>query len=689
MANVKYGNIELTSDHKWKLFDVKPHVSLRLKQLFPRISEGGTQPYYLGDKPDVAADLTWFMHRYPLNISPENAAYLNAKDVEYHEHQASCELILSPEYSPSERAGFNEGKALRKYQGQAVDFVDQVVSALILDEIGLGKTIIGFGVALLEGALPIVYVVQPHLHNQWHKKAIEFLDLKIHKVVGGKPYSLPPADVYIMKYGQLTSWVDVLCDGWVNAIVFDEIQELRRGTETKKGSAASAICSVVRFKVGLTASLIYNYGIESYNIVNILRPGLLGSRHEFLREWCSESNDKGIVKDPDALGSYLREQNLIMRRTKKDVGQSARQLAPHVEWVDHNQKAVNDLEELTEQLAMKTFTASFQESGQVSREFDLRMRQMTGVAKAAQVAAFVRLFVESGKTVLLYGWHREVYSIWMEQLADLAPVMFTGSETPNQKEKAKERFISGESPILIMSLGSGAGTDGLQDVCSTVVFGEFAWSSEIHRQAIGRLDRDGQKEEVFVFYVATNFGSDPDIIDVLGLKSSQSKGILDPYSGGDLATQNDGNRIKNMAKSYLNKKGIKIPDRPKEKAPCKTTQTLEQLKATLNQGTYSVMDEKETQSQIADILTCSHIAFEKEKRFKNGIADFYLPESGIVIEVKANKQWNKLEVFRQCERYCEEESVSGILLATGKIQGLPSTISQKPASVFQLGISSL
>jgi hypothetical protein len=47
------------------------------------------------------------------------------------------------------------------------------------------------------------------------------------------------------------------------------------------------------------------------------------------------------------------------------------------------------------------------------------LRQATGIAKAPFVADFVRLLVESGEKVLLYGWHREVYSIWRDKLKDL------------------------------------------------------------------------------------------------------------------------------------------------------------------------------------------------------------------------------------------------------------------------------
>ncbi|MFH4122341.1 ATP-dependent helicase, partial [Acinetobacter baumannii] len=46
-----------------------------------------------------------------------------------------------------------------------------------------------------------------------------------------------------------------------------------------------------------------------------------------------------------------------------------------------------------------------------TEEFNIMMRQATGIAKAPYVAEFVRMLVESGESVMLYGWHRDVYNI--------------------------------------------------------------------------------------------------------------------------------------------------------------------------------------------------------------------------------------------------------------------------------------
>ncbi|MBO1897744.1 DEAD/DEAH box helicase [Shewanella sp. BF02_Schw] len=556
-----FGNLKLVNS-AWTLIDIEPHVVIRLKQLFPRIPKSSSKLFTLNDTLETASDLLWFTQRYPLSISDTDLRYLKKQEKQFNKEQAQANSILMPTYTPNNRAGLLDGQSFRNYQLTGLDLIEAVKRTLIIDDVGLGKTYLGLGIGLLPNTLPIVFVVEPHLQDQWAEKASEFINLSVYKPKGNTPYLLPKADIYIFKYSQLSPWVDVLAAGWVKAIVYDEVQQLRRGTESNRGMAALGINQVVPVVVGLTATLIYNYGIEAFNISNMIRPGVLGSKEEFLREWCSsgygQSNDKGIVTDPDSLGSYLKEAKMMLRRTKADVGQVAMQLEPHIEWVSPNMRKVADMEVLAEQLAVKTLSGSYMERGQAAREFDLKMREMTGIAKAHSVAAYVRMFIESGTPLILFGWHRAVYEIWEKELSDLNPLLYTGSESQVQKERNKKAFIAGESDLLIMSLRSGAGTDGIQHRCSTVIFGEEDWSPQVMTQCIGRVDRDGQLEPVFVFHAVTNYGCDPEILALLGVKSSQARGIQDPGSKL-VGKQTDADRIKKLAHSYLKSRGVTPP----------------------------------------------------------------------------------------------------------------------------------
>ncbi|MEI9995112.1 MAG: hypothetical protein WDM91_10990 [Rhizomicrobium sp.] len=60
---------------------------------------------------------------------------------------------------------------------------------------------------------------------------------------------------------------------------------------------------------------------------------------------------------------------------------------------------------IVEELAVRATTAEFTERGQAVRELDLRVCQATGIAKAKQVAQFVRLIVEAGEAAQIVDPH--------------------------------------------------------------------------------------------------------------------------------------------------------------------------------------------------------------------------------------------------------------------------------------------
>lgn len=553
MAIKTYGSIKLNEEgNKWEMFGVQPHVCIKLKSIFQGISKTASQPFKFPNTPEICCDLLWFIERYPMVVADFHLTLLNRGRKKQEQMSRDLEAILMPDYKPAPMH-LKDGLEAREYQVKVAEFDSVQKRFLLGDDIGLGKTLSAILTFNNKEKLPALVVVQTHLPKQWQKDGVEkFTGLTTHIIAKTKPYNLPAADVYITKYSCLSGWTDIYATGFFKSVVFDEIQELRR-TESDKYQAAKVISNNVNHVMGMSATPIYNYGDEMFNVLDLIKPGCLGERWDFLREWANPYGQHHKINDPQALGTYLRDNYLFLRRTRAEVGRELPAINKVVHTVGYDSAAVKRSEELARELAIKVISGSFMESGQAARELDALVRHETGVSKAREVAAFVRILLESGEPVLLSGWHRDVYGIWETELWDYNPVFYTGTESPVQKEKAKAAFVSGETNLFIISNRSGIGLDGLQKRCKTVVIGELDWSPKVHEQIIGRVDRDGQQDRVTVYFPVSEYGSDPVIIDMLGLKSSQSHGIVDPTL--DVPDQyTDESRIKLLAQSFLNKK---------------------------------------------------------------------------------------------------------------------------------------
>lgn len=520
-----FGTLEL-SGTQWRL-KAEPHVIQVAKRLFIRADKSAPGEIVIKNTPELARDLEWFIQRYPLTVAdPQQLTDLSSR---YKADVARREELITGKAKPRQ---FKLKIPAREYQTVAAELILSQQSLLLGDEVGLGKTCTAICVIAQATVQPVCVVTLTHLPEQWRDEIHRFCPkMSVHIASKRDPYPVANRhgvwpDVLIVPYSKLVSWEDVIIQN-CKTVIWDEAQELRRH-ESQRFQSAVRIADAMQYRVGLTGTPVYNFGGEFYNVMRCINPEALGMFDEFSREWCNgvSINMKPRLQDAKAFGAYLKEHHLMLRRTRGDVGRELPGLTKITHFVDPDGKEFIKSQNRATELARLILQgqdkgAKFLAAG----EFDALMRQTTGISKAVPVAAFVDMLVKSGEPVVLYGWHRSVYDIWLAELKEHNPAMYTGSESAAQKKKEIDRFKNGETDVLIMSLRSGVGVDGLQKRCKTVVVGEFDWSPGVIEQDIGRVARDGQTEPVIVYSIAVDAGADPFMMEVLGLKQDQVRGI--------------------------------------------------------------------------------------------------------------------------------------------------------------------
>ncbi len=546
----------------------EPQVRARQKRVSAGAPQRAADAIAVSDTPENSRDLAWFIERYPMTTGAASRKLLDELASKHVAMEQSVDDLLAMRHPP---AYVPMAVPARKYQLVAAEMVAIRSGLLLADDVGLGKSIAAIAAMLHPGRLPAVVVCDTHLPHQWAGYLHRFAPgLRVHVVRAGRPYPLIKGprqriadlwpdrlpDVIVINYHKLRGWAETL-KPLARFVVFDECQALRH-PGTLITTAAKHIAGGAAARMGLSATPIYNYGAEFFHVVDILIPGCLGTYDEFLREWCGTEQR---LKDSKDFGAYLRREGIMLRRTREEVGRELPALTKVGHEIEVDPAALARINGDAIALARVILANNERYRGEklhAAGEFDMLMRQATGIAKAPYVAEFVRMLVESGEPVVLFGWHREVYSIWMEALADLQPVLYTGTESPTQKQAAKDAFVQGRSKVLIISLRSGAGLDGLQDVCSTVVIGELDWSPGVLEQCIGRIHRDGQTKPVMAYYLLSDEGSDPIVADVLGIKREQIEGVRNPSLGMAERIDTGENQIKRLAAQYLSAHGESV-----------------------------------------------------------------------------------------------------------------------------------
>lgn len=560
----------------WEI-EADPHVIIRLKRIFARSSASTPKKMLLKDTLETCRDLLWATERFPLDVTPRD--HLERRAAEHDTRNAEYAKLIGGTLQPR---AFELAIPARDYQKVAAEALLRRGSLLLADDMGTGKTISAICALTDPATRPALVVTLTHLPRQWQQQIAKFApSLRTHILRSMTPYPLtniPPEkpkrgaksvdqgtlfsevpDVIISNYHKLAGWEKQLA-GLVRTVIFDEGQELRSGfgnNTPAKYDAAVAIASQANYRCVTSGTPIYNYGGEFYSVLNVIAPDALGSYQEFAREWCTGATDKLSISNPEAFGTWLREQGLMLRRTRADVARELPKCSRFTQEVDANIEDLDKVKTSAVELA-KTIVAQGGrgfDKMRAAEELDVMVRRATGIAKAPHVAAFVRMLIDSGEQrVVLFAWHHEFYRIVGELLENVGIAFYTGRESEKQKAEAFEAFRSGKARVLAMSLRAGAGLDGLQDVCRTVVYGELDWSPGVMEQCEARIYRDGQKDPVFVYRLLADVGSDPIMADILGLKRAQLERTINPNAPLG-SVQVDPSHIKKLAQAYLEQVG--------------------------------------------------------------------------------------------------------------------------------------
>lgn len=540
-----YGDLRYSEANRVFVMEGEPLALEFAKRLFP-----GSLPYGRGmvgmkHSKRVINDLNWFLLRFPLNIHCQKELNTSRKEAINAINRRATGDDLIQTTPPKEFIG-----KLMPFQEEAVTFLNVNKRAILGDAMGLGKTWSALAAAAQSGQYPVLIVCQTQTLKQWQRAIGSLFDMGSSKV--GKyddpftaackrgemtapilrtrtPYVIPNTPFSIIHYGLLQDWGVALRDKGYPVVIFDEVQELRH-TESKKYSEASLLSSDAEYVFGLSGTPVYGYGVEMWSVTNAIDFQCLGSKDVFTREWCRGYGDK-IVENPKALNDLLVREGLLLRRKYKD--ENVRISLPTVDRkiidLAHDTDIYDSLISTAQQHAGMYNLASFNQKGRIARLIDQQTRMASGMAKAPFAADFIQSLIEAGEKPLVYAWHHGVYDILLDKLRGFNPSVITGKQSPNQKDKALEKFSNGDTDLCILSLRSAAGLDGLQDRATCCVFVELDWSPAIHAQAETRIARIGVSEllkEIPSYYCVSSTSFDEVVMDVLGVKTGQFLGLM-------------------------------------------------------------------------------------------------------------------------------------------------------------------
>lgn len=415
-------------------------------------------------------------------------------------------------------------RVLRDFRGRA----------LLADEVGLGKTIEAC-LALKEYSMrglvrKALILTPPSLVGQWMDElSSKFGMTPVSPETGG--YGREPETfwsrhdliVASLALARQAANRERLARAAYDLVIVDEAHYLK--------NRATSLWQLVnelnkRFLLLLSATPVGNNLSELYNLILLLRPGLLGTEAQFRRAYGQGPvAGASALKDPgrrEKLRSLLRE--VMVRNTRAHIDLRLPRRLAATETVKPGPAEAEVLEDL----------AAFIHAGYGSAEPAERMRLMMLQMQAgsspsalrfglrdhaaladghplraiAEKAAALHRSAKTEALIRLARRSREKKVVFTRFLATLEELrialesegwdvaVFHGGLTQAEKERAIAAFRD-HSEILLSSESGGEGRN-LQ-FCNTVINYDLPWNPMTIEQRVGRVHRIGQPREVYVF----------------------------------------------------------------------------------------------------------------------------------------------------------------------------------------------
>jgi SNF2 family DNA or RNA helicase len=494
------------------------------------------------DSMESVKQIKLIMDRYPLEILSKSAWQRKIvktytpkpalPPVKYHLHRAK----------PGEQF---RGKLLN-FQKEGLDFLlKSSGNALLADEMGLGKTVQTLSyVATEKQTFPVLVVAPLVTLNNWEREISKFMKKKSRNgriiesesptstiIRTGKSKELPVTDFYIINYELLYKRLSDLSKLNIKTIVCDEVHNLRSKT-TQKYKAVKKLAALpsLSYRIGLSGTPIFNRGSEIWPIVDILRPGLLGSFKEFCEYFCYV-NDKGkaiVLENKRASLRNELQKHVMLRRKKSDVLKELKDKVRYKEIIDSDTDYYfEELGKIWTKLEgeQKDAETAFDKSASYQRAIQSE-RQIAGIAKLPHVINFVKNIMEIEESVVVFCHHKVIHKLLNERLQEFSPVSIIGGQSDNFRQDQIDKFQKGESKLMIAGLRAGNVGINLTRA-KYVIFAELDWSPAVHRQAEDRLHRIGQKNTVFAYYLIGKDTLDDHVANILVDKSYEIDTIMD------------------------------------------------------------------------------------------------------------------------------------------------------------------
>lgn len=305
------------------------------------------------------------------------------------------------------------------------------------------------------------------------------------------------------------------------SVIIDESHRVKDAT-TQQAIYTKGICTGKPYVICLSGTPVVNRPEDLVSQLSIMgRLIEFGGKSQFLADFGQEDSDLSL------LSSQLYDRCLIRREKAKVLTQLPAKTRSDL-YVDISNRpeydlAASDLAEYLRQYQECTERDIRRKMRMEALVRFMTLRSISARGKVAQAIDFVRVFLDSGKPLILFCSLHDI----VDELRKAFPeaVTVTGRDSMVSKQAAVDSFQQGRSQLIICSI-KAAGVGLTLTASSNVAFVELPWTYADCCQCEDRAHRIGQRDNVTCYYLLGRNTIDRALYRIIHRKKSIANEIM-------------------------------------------------------------------------------------------------------------------------------------------------------------------
>ena len=430
------------------------------------------------------------------------------------------------------------------YQREGICFGLDKRRLLIGDEPGLGKTLQSIGIVDTANAYPTLVICPSSLKINWQREFEKFTDKKALVLDNASrtawPYFLQMGmfHVAIVNYESLRKYFvwdiqggsrggfrlkDVVFNDAIKvfrSVIIDESHRVK-DPSAQQTIFTRGIADGKQWRILLSGTPVVNRAEDLVTQLSIMgRLQEFGGRAKFLAEYGENDN-------LDELSALLYDTCMIRREKAKVLTQlpdkTRTDLYVEISNREEYTLAEADLAEYLRQYTECTDRDIRRKMRMEALVKFMTLRSLSAKGKVKQAIDFVRVFLASGKPLILFCSLHEI----VDELCKAFPeaVTVTGRDSALAKQQSVDAFQSGETTLIVCSI-KAAGVGLTLTASSNVAFIELPWTYADCCQCEDRAHRIGQKDNVTCYYMLGQNTIDQTLYRLIHKKKSIASQIM-------------------------------------------------------------------------------------------------------------------------------------------------------------------